>query len=70
MAGVKKVSYCIVLYKMSAKCTMISHYTLKYPQLNERLLDLLTGQRSQGKFSFYMIANVNTISCDKFVYQA
>ena len=56
--------------KMAAKHTMLGCYTPKYPQLDERLLDWFTEQRSQGKFSFYPIANFNTISCDEFVYQA
>ena len=56
--------------KMSAKHTMLGHYTPKYPPLDERLLDWFAEQRSQGKFSFYAIANFNTISCDEFVYQA
>ena len=45
---------------MSVKRTAMGHYTPKYPQLDERLLDLFTEQTSQGKFSFYVIANFNT----------
>ena len=44
---------------MSAKRTM-GHYTPKYPQLDERLLDWFTEQRRQSKFSLYVIANFNT----------
>ena len=54
---------------MSAKRTTLGRYTPKYPQLDERLLDWFTEQWSQDKFSFYAIANFNTISCDEFVYQ-
>ena len=46
--------------KMSAKRTTMGRYTPKYPQLDERLLDWFTEQRSQGKFSFYVITNFNT----------
>ncbi|PFX20709.1 Rab3 GTPase-activating protein catalytic subunit [Stylophora pistillata] len=56
--------------EMSAKRTTMGHYTPKYPRLDERLLDWFTEQRSQDKFSFYMIINFNTVTCDEFVYQS
>ena len=45
---------------MSAKCTTMGRNTPKYPQLDERLLDWFTDQRSQSEFSFHVIANFNT----------
>ena len=48
----------------------MGRYTPKYPRLSERLLDWFTEQRSQGKSSFYVIANFNTVICDEFVYQS
>ena len=56
--------------KMSAKRTTVGHYTPRYPRLDERLLDWFTEQRGQGKFSFYVIANFNTLTCDEFLYQS
>ena len=46
---------------MSAKRTTMGRYTPKYPQLDERLLDWFTEQRTKGKFSFYVIAKFNTL---------